>query len=325
MTTFTASILSLLLLTLANAQCNLECPSSPVRRAVNEDCFYEIEDLTGLVHGSCTNLFQNGLGAYLPKGMHSLEVTDLDNLQTCEIDMEIVDDTPPTLVGVRGSPNLIFGEQSHNKWKDVHFFFNKNENCCKVWCNVTGVTYEDLDLECCRNGNGNGNDCDCDDRRRGNGNNDDDCDCENDDRRRSNDDDDDDEGPSSTRASCKNVEPQFEITGPRTVKLCSVTKNCKKRVYTVTGMCVDQNGLSATKTTRVITTKSQCDDPDPTCEHGIQGPQGVCCPETCGECGGVGCGTRPGGAHDCCGGMILGAGRSCSTNAPPCVVESRRR
>jgi hypothetical protein len=52
----------------------------------------------------------------------------------------------------------------------------------------------------------------------------------------------------------------------------------------------------------------------------------VCCPKTCGTCGGKGCASRPGGPNNCCVGAgkktygITGIGRSCATHAPPCMI-----
>jgi len=41
------------------------------------------------------------------------------------------------------------------------------------------------------------------------------------------------------------------------------------------------------------------------CKHGIVNKKrSHCCPESCGECGGEGCGSRPGGAGQCCVGHI---------------------
>ena len=58
---------------------------------------------------------------------------------------------------------------------------------------------------------------------------------------------------------------------------------------------------------------------DPTCATGI--PSGnVCCAASCGECGGSGCGSRPGGASNCCSGAIRSSGRLCATVGPPCVL-----
>lgn len=54
-----------------------------------------------------------------------------------------------------------------------------------------------------------------------------------------------------------------------------------------------------------------------TCEGIASGE--VCCPSTCGECGGVGCDMRPGGAA-CCFIDVLYSERSCRDNPPPCVL-----
>jgi len=44
----------------------------------------------------------------------------------------------------------------------------------------------------------------------------------------------------------------------------------------------------------------------------------VCCPESCGECGGYGCHLRPGGAAKCCTGSVTNL---CSESDLPCVAD----
>ncbi|CAM9566238.1 unnamed protein product, partial [Ectocarpus fasciculatus] len=44
----------------------------------------------------------------------------------------------------------------------------------------------------------------------------------------------------------------------------------------------------------------------------------VCCPVTCGQCGGSGCSGAPGGEESCCTSTILEAGEECGE--PPCVI-----
>jgi hypothetical protein len=67
------------------------------------------------------------------------------------------------------------------------------------------------------------------------------------------------------------------------------------------------------------TDRRKCNIPDPTCENGVAADN-VCCAESCGTCGGTGCGSRPGGANSCCMGNILEANRSCGLNEAPCVI-----
>ena len=59
---------------------------------------------------------------------------------------------------------------------------------------------------------------------------------------------------------------------------------------------------------------------DPTCAFGVSAGD-VCCAASCGQCGGSGCGARPGGAHMCCTGQIRQGGQSCDTNAAPCIMS----
>ncbi|CAJ1382372.1 unnamed protein product [Effrenium voratum] len=51
----------------------------------------------------------------------------------------------------------------------------------------------------------------------------------------------------------------------------------------------------------------------------------VCCPESCGACGGSACSQFPGGSENCCHRTIVGAGRKCSEEtAPPCAMYDDR-
>lgn len=287
--------------------CNLECPTQTVTRFVDDKCYYEVEDMRHLVNGDCYDLMQNGLQGYLPIGEHTLSVTEPNDLQSCDITVEVLDNMPPYIQAIRGNPNLFTKEKCDNKWRDVLFHFNKRENCCKLHCTITDVTYEDVDAECCRNGHDDDDHDDDDDRRRsGNGNG------------NGNDDDDDE-----NNRTCLNDAVQYYITGPRTVRLCIANQGCKKRTYTVTGTCVDESGNSSQQTTTVVAVKKECTRPDPTCEHGIQGINGACCPDYCGACGGLGCGARPGGADKCCGNQVLAQGRSCDEYPAPCVQTLR--
>jgi len=46
-----------------------------------------------------------------------------------------------------------------------------------------------------------------------------------------------------------------------------------------------------------------------------------CCPDSCGTCGGSGCGGRPGGKSNCCVYFILASGISCViTQTAPCIL-----
>ncbi len=58
---------------------------------------------------------------------------------------------------------------------------------------------------------------------------------------------------------------------------------------------------------------------DPTCANGVSS-QNVCCPASCGTCGGTGCSSRP-GASLCCGGTVLSLGLSCDDSGPPCTIS----
>ena len=64
------------------------------------------------------------------------------------------------------------------------------------------------------------------------------------------------------------------------------------------------------------------DDPaEELCAGGILNGD-VCCPASCGQCGGTGCGGLPGGADECCTSRIRESNRSCAHFEPPCVMDS---
>ena len=48
----------------------------------------------------------------------------------------------------------------------------------------------------------------------------------------------------------------------------------------------------------------------------------LCCPTSCGVCGGTGCSLRPGGSKNCCTENILNSGIYCSVSFAPCIVLS---
>ena len=68
-------------------------------------------------------------------------------------------------------------------------------------------------------------------------------------------------------------------------------------------------------------TPSSVSSPDPTCANGILSGD-ICCHSDCGSCGGSGCGARPGGGSNCCGGPIVESGISCNDESAPCVVSN---
>jgi len=59
---------------------------------------------------------------------------------------------------------------------------------------------------------------------------------------------------------------------------------------------------------------------DPACKGGLPYDD-VCCPRACGECGGHGCGSRPGGAVDCCASGVQNQHRSCDNSTAPCTMD----
>ncbi len=60
---------------------------------------------------------------------------------------------------------------------------------------------------------------------------------------------------------------------------------------------------------------------DPNCNTGILNTlKNVCCSNSCGTCGGNGCGNRVGGANGCCVNTILNSGVMCKYFTPPCIM-----
>jgi kumamolisin len=73
------------------------------------------------------------------------------------------------------------------------------------------------------------------------------------------------------------------------------------------------------------TSAAPCIIVDPTCQNGIKGAgpdhSTICCAESCGVCGGTGCGSRPGGSTECCTESIFSSGISCQNSVAPCIVQ----
>ena len=71
-----------------------------------------------------------------------------------------------------------------------------------------------------------------------------------------------------------------------------------------------------------------CHSSGDTCVNGLAGIDGaddngelVCCPLGCGACGGIGCGSFPGGNTQCCANGILNNQQDCSVSgAAPCSI-----
>lgn len=299
------AVLLTMLLPSVFASCSLQCPNV-LTKNVDDKCMYKIEDLRNLVQTDCIDLQQTGLGGYFPRGEHTLQIKNSHT--SCDVKLNVIDNMPPVIHTVRGEPNLMSG---NNKWEYVNFHFKKFENCCGVFCNITHVEYEDNTLNC-----SNGDSSDSHDSGDSN--------------------DGSSEGhgrrffrrlglfPSSQESSsdgddCTKETKQAYIVGDRTVKLCS-TKKVDYRTYKVTGMCYDDSNLYSARQTTVVTFGKTCDKPDPSCERNLLGKDGVCCPVTCGECGGQGCGSRPGGEDQCCTSKVLQSNRNCSKYNAPCVV-----
>lgn len=149
---------------------------------------------------------------------------------------------------------------------------------------------------------------------------------------------------SEEQVTCRDDVKQSTITDDRQVELCVDTLGkCYQRVYTITGMCLDESNQWSTKTTTVTVNPSSSsgsgsgsssgsssgsdsgeETSDPTCKNGITKWQ-YCCPSTCinsagkKQCGGNGCGNI-GGDDECCSGNIKKAGLMCSDNVAPCLL-----
>ena len=68
--------------------------------------------------------------------------------------------------------------------------------------------------------------------------------------------------------------------------------------------------------TQIVSRMQACAD-----SGGVMDPFGVlCCPASCGLCGGEGCANRQGGADACCGDNIASAAVECGS--PPCLLGS---
>jgi len=100
-----------------------------------------------------------------------------------------------------------------------------------------------------------------------------------------------------------------------------------------TGCGSNPGGSTGCCETPIIASGDSCDDrgppcivtpaptpADPTCALGLLAGD-VCCSAECGQCGGTGCGSFPGGSDNCCGTPITTAGNSCNDGGAPCVID----
>ena len=56
------------------------------------------------------------------------------------------------------------------------------------------------------------------------------------------------------------------------------------------------------------------------CMNGIRRDD-ICCMKNCGQCGGKGCGSAPGGASKCCSGTIRKSGKICANKSDTaCII-----
>lgn len=153
------SAITILTITVSSSSCDLFCPTTIVK-SVDKNCLYKIENLTNLVTGTCADKYdisQDMCGGYLPIGEHAMRFTESYQFGTCDTNVEVVDNTPPSIVSILPSTHTF---TATGKTSEVTFAFNKYDNCCgKVSCNMTFVSYEDTELENC---NENRDDCKCD-------------------------------------------------------------------------------------------------------------------------------------------------------------------
>eukprot|EP00962_Isochrysis_galbana_P001420 scaffold359_cov103-Isochrysis_galbana.AAC.2 len=60
---------------------------------------------------------------------------------------------------------------------------------------------------------------------------------------------------------------------------------------------------------------------EPSCAGLASADQRVCCPSTCGECGGLQCASMPGGARECCVEQLLATSQQCGPlDTGPCIL-----
>lgn len=138
---------------LSGPACTMVCPSD-LTKSADENCLYKLEDLTGLVTGTCSDISQDMAGGYLPVGEHTMTFTDSG--ETCTTNVVVVDDTPPTIRTIK--PDT-YAFTNTGEVSEVYFSFSRDDNCCGITCNVTLVSYEDMKSEDCEE---NRDDCECD-------------------------------------------------------------------------------------------------------------------------------------------------------------------
>mmetsp|Transcript_2989 Transcript_2989/g.4534 ORF Transcript_2989/g.4534 Transcript_2989/m.4534 type:complete len:522 (+) Transcript_2989:63-1628(+) len=92
---------------------------------------------------------------------------------------------------------------------------------------------------------------------------------------------------------------------------------CDRRVGGASACCTSQITQSCSNSGLLcLATESDSS----ICQNGgiIDSSSSFCCPLSCGQCGGYGCNSRPGGDSNCCTSKIT---NSCNSNGPPCKIE----
>lgn len=88
-----------------------------------------------------------------------------------------------------------------------------------------------------------------------------------------------------------------------------------------TGGTTSELGTGGSGSADVASGGTESLNSDPMCLRGLPDEGAtVCCPTSCGSCGGPACADRPGGNSECCTGRITDSGISCDSATAPCIL-----
>lgn len=148
--------------------------------------------------------------------------------------------------------------------------------------------------------------------------------------------------PSGSSAASSTVAPRVETipqrrapetttssSSPALQGLCTSKVCCERRCGSCGGSGCGRRpgGKHACCTSRILRSGRICGRDAPPCVHRKTSPTAtrvcnhmVCCPASCGSCGGARCGARPGGKRNCCTSVIMRSRRRCGHWRAPCII-----
>ena len=120
------------------------------------------------------------------------------------------------------------------------------------------------------------------------------------------------------------------MTGPGCAVMCNLTStptHARTHTHTLLPYCRSSTELNCVSIVFVSCEQNRKNanrNSVTPCSNGLPGVElgDVCCPESCGTCGGIGCSSRPGGASECCTSYTKSLGPKCGdSGAAPCLMD----